>query len=64
MCQNCPVPGAYMANSFFAGLLRVLAWMFAIGVAGCLLVIPITAYRLFAVLFEKDLPDDQLARKA
>jgi hypothetical protein len=54
MCQNCPVAGAYMANSFFAGLLRVLAWTFAIGVAGCLLVIPITAYRLFAVLFEKD----------
>ena len=53
-----------MANSFFAGLLRVLAWMFAIGVAGFLLVIPITAYRLFAVLFEKDLPDEQVARKA
>jgi hypothetical protein len=51
-----------MVNSFFAGLLRVLAWMFVIGVAGCLLVIPVTAYRLFAVLFEKDLPDEQVAR--
>jgi hypothetical protein len=28
--------------------------MFGIGLAGCLLVIPITAYRLFSVLFEKD----------
>jgi hypothetical protein len=33
---------------------HVLSWLFAIGMAGCLLVIPITAYRLFSVLFEKD----------
>jgi len=36
----------------------VLSWMFAIGMAGCLLVIPITAYRLFSVLFEKDRPEE------
>jgi len=36
--------------------------MFLIGMLGCLIVIPITAYRLFAVLFEKDLPEEQGAR--
>jgi hypothetical protein len=39
-------------------LAHVLTWMFGIGLAGCLLVIPITAYRLFSVLFEKDLPHE------
>jgi hypothetical protein len=28
--------------------------MFVIGVTGCLLVIPITAYRLFSILFQED----------
>jgi hypothetical protein len=32
--------------------------MFITGLVGCLLVIPITAYRLFSVLFEKDDPND------
>jgi len=39
-------------------LAHVLSWMFVIGMAGCLLVIPITAYRLFKPLFEKDYPDE------
>ena len=38
---------------------RVMSWMFVIGVSGCLFVIPITAYRLFSVLFEKDRPDEE-----
>jgi uncharacterized membrane protein len=46
-------------SDFFTALFRVLAGMFLIGMLGCLLVIPITAYRLFSVLFEKDQPDDQ-----
>jgi len=39
-------------------LAHVLSWMFVIGMAGCLLVIPIRAYRLFKALFEKDYPDE------
>jgi hypothetical protein len=39
----------------FEAIFRILMWMFAIGGIGCvLLVIPITAYRLFSVLFEND----------
>jgi uncharacterized membrane protein len=33
--------------------------MFLVGMVGCTLVIPITAFRLFKVLFEKDAPDEQ-----
>ena len=44
---------------FIAFLLsHVVAGMFAIGIIGCLFVIPITVYRLFSVLFEEDTPDD------
>jgi len=50
-----------MANSFFAALLRVLAWMFAIGVAGCLLVIPITAFQWVKALVEPD-TEEEMAR--
>jgi hypothetical protein len=35
-------------------LVHVLFVLFVLGMAGCLIVIPITAYRLFHVLFEKD----------
>jgi hypothetical protein len=36
-----------------------LSIMFAVGVAGCLFVIPITAYRLFSVLFQRDREGEQ-----
>jgi hypothetical protein len=40
-------------------VISLLSWMFVIGVAGCvILVIPIAAYQLFSVLFEKDHPDE------
>ena len=40
-------------------VILVLSWTFVIGVAGCvILVIPIAAYQLFSVLFEKDHPDE------
>jgi hypothetical protein len=52
-----------MLNSLLIGLFHILAGMFAIGMLGCLFVIPITAYRLFIVLFEKDSPDEQVAQK-
>lgn len=47
-----------MSNLFLYGLAHVLTWLFVIGMAGCVVVIPITAYRLFSVLFSKDLPDE------
>jgi hypothetical protein len=39
-------------------LVYLLSGLFGIGILGCLLVIPITAYRLFGVLFEKDQPGE------
>ncbi len=48
-----------MLDSVFTILAHVLSWMFVIGVAGsACLVIPIAAYQLFSVLFEKDHPDE------
>ena len=48
-----------MFNSLVAGVAYVLSWMFVIGMVGCvLLVIPIAAYQLFSVLFERDRPED------
>ncbi|HEY1802803.1 MAG TPA: hypothetical protein VGG46_17885 [Terriglobales bacterium] len=37
----------------------LLTGMFIVGLAGCIFVIPITAKRLFSVLFEKDLPGEK-----
>jgi hypothetical protein len=55
--------GVHVFDFLFSILLYVLSWMFVIGVAVCaVLVIPITAYRLFSVLFEKDHPDETHAR--
>jgi len=51
--------GAWICSDFFVTILaHVLSWMFVIGIAGCLLVIPITAYRLFSALFEKNYPGE------
>jgi hypothetical protein len=47
-----------MFNLFLYGLAHVLSWVFVIGMAGCVVVIPITAYRLFSVLFSTDLPHE------
>ena len=50
--MKCSIPMAKVVIS-------LLSWMFVIGVAGCvILVIPIAAYQLFSVLFEKDHPDE------
>jgi hypothetical protein len=35
-----------------------LTWGFVIGMAGCVLVIPITAYKLISVVFQKDAPHE------
>jgi len=37
----------------------ILTAMFAVGLVGCVFVIPVTAKRLFSVLFEKDLPGER-----
>ena len=50
--------GVDMFDFLVTILAHVLSWMFVIGMAGCLLVIPIRAYRLFKALFEKDYPDE------
>ncbi|HLO06860.1 MAG TPA: hypothetical protein VK198_09485 [Terriglobales bacterium] len=48
-----------MFNSLVSVVAHVLSWMFVIGMVGCvLLVIPIAAYQLFSVLFERDRPED------
>jgi hypothetical protein len=48
-----------MFNSLVAMVAHVLSWMFVIGMIGCvLLVIPIAAFQLFSVLFEKDRPEE------
>jgi hypothetical protein len=48
-----------MFNSLVSVVAHVLSWMFVIGMVGCvLLVIPIAAFQLFSVLFERDRPED------
>jgi hypothetical protein len=48
-------------NFLLIGLFHILAGMFAIGMLGCLVVVPITAYRLFKVLAEEDTPEERQA---
>jgi hypothetical protein len=48
-----------VADSAVNVFAQVFSAMFAIGLAGCLFVIPITAYRLFSVLFERDRPGEE-----
>ncbi|PYX74140.1 MAG: hypothetical protein DMG72_11050 [Acidobacteria bacterium] len=50
--------GVDMFDLLVTILAHVLSWMFVIGVAGCLFVLPITAYRLFSALFDKDHPSE------
>jgi len=51
-----------MFNSLVAIVAHVLSWLFVIGAAGSvLLVIPIAAYQLFGVLFEKVHRDETTA---
>jgi hypothetical protein len=48
-----------MLHSVAKVVILVLSWTFVVGVAGCvILVIPIAAYQLFSVLFQKDHPDE------
>ena len=45
-------------------LIYCLSGIFVVGVIGCLFVIPITAFRLFAILFEHDPGDEEERSKA
>lgn len=47
--------------NFIVGIVaHVLSWMFVIGMVGTVfLVIPIAAYQLVSVLFERDRPDER-----
>jgi hypothetical protein len=46
-------------ETLFKILAPILVTMFVIGAAGCVIVIPVVAYRLFSVLVEPDTPDEQ-----
>jgi hypothetical protein len=48
-----------MLDVAFTYFVRSLSWTFAIGLAGCLIVIPIAAVRMFSVLFEHDTPAEE-----
>jgi hypothetical protein len=48
-----------MLDVIIKGFAHVLSWMFVIGMAGSVfLVIPVAAYQLFKVLFERDRPEE------
>jgi hypothetical protein len=53
-----------MLNLLIRGVAHVMSWLFIIGIVGCLAVIPVTAYQLFSVLFEKDAPDEVNPRRS
>jgi hypothetical protein len=46
-------------ETLFKILVPILVTMFVIGAAGCVIVIPVVAYRLFSVLVEPHAPDEQ-----
>jgi hypothetical protein len=48
-----------MFDFLVKSLAHVLSWMFVVGMAGSVfLVIPVAAYQLFKVLFERDRPEE------
>jgi len=57
MCVFCQ--GAHVIDSAANAFAYAFSAMFVIGVAGCLFVTPITAYRLFSVLFDPDRPGEE-----
>jgi hypothetical protein len=46
-------------ETLFKILAPVLVTMFVIGAAGCVIVIPVVAYRLYSVLVEQDAPEEK-----
>jgi hypothetical protein len=50
-------------DAFFHALARIMTVTFALGVAGCLVTIPIVAWKFFSVLLEKDAEPGDEARQ-
>ena len=46
-------------ETLFKILAPILVTMFVIGAAGCVIVIPVVAKRLFSVLVEQDAPEEK-----
>ena len=46
-------------NLAFVVVLRILEAMFLIGAMGCVLTIPVAAYKMFSVLVERDSPEEE-----
>jgi hypothetical protein len=44
-------------DAFYHILSKTLTVLFAVGVAGCFITIPIVAWKFFSVLLEKDEPE-------
>ena len=47
-----------MFETFITAMAYVLTRMFLVGAAGCIIALPIVAYKMFAVLFEHDDPNE------
>ena len=45
-------------ETVFSLLSPLLTLLFVVGLAGCVIVIPLVAFKLFRVLFEEDLEDE------
>jgi hypothetical protein len=48
------VPDCVTMHTTFDVFVYGMVGFFVLGMAGCVIVIPVTAYRLFHVLFERD----------
>jgi hypothetical protein len=58
--HNVPISrGRTVLDSGVNIFAHVVSTMFALGLAGCIFVIPITACRLFSVLFQGDRPEEE-----
>lgn len=48
-----------MFDSAVQAIANVLTWTFVVGMAGCVIVIPWCAIKMFSVLFEKDVAEEK-----
>jgi hypothetical protein len=46
-------------NVMFLAVVRILELMFVIGVTGCIITIPLVAYKMFRVLWRDDDPQEE-----
>jgi hypothetical protein len=57
--MNIGVPDCVPMHTAFDLVVHMMVGLFVAGMAGCLIVIPVSAYRLFHVLLEKDQEGEQ-----